>query len=37
MMAVPTLNMLSTFPAILLVEKWGRKKLLYVGAGPVRT
>jgi hypothetical protein len=25
------------FPAILLVEKWGRKKLLYVGAGPVRT
>jgi len=25
-------NMLFTFPAIRLVEKWGRKKLLYVGA-----
>jgi SP family galactose:H+ symporter-like MFS transporter len=24
--------MLFTFPAIFLVEKWGRKKLLYVGA-----
>ena len=33
MMAVPTVNMLFTFPAIHLVEKWGRKKLLYVGAG----
>ncbi len=32
MMAVPTVNMLFTFPAIFLVEKWGRKKLLYVGA-----
>ncbi len=32
MMAVPTVNMLFTFPAITLVEKWGRKKLLYVGA-----
>ena len=32
MMAVPTVNMLFTFPAIYLVEKWGRKKLLYVGA-----
>ena len=32
MMAVPTVNMLFTFPAIHLVEKWGRKKLLYVGA-----
>ncbi len=32
MMAVPTVNMLFTFPAILWVEKWGRKKLLYVGA-----
>ena len=33
MMTVPTVNMLFTFPAIHLVEKWGRKKLLYVGAG----
>jgi SP family galactose:H+ symporter-like MFS transporter len=32
MMTVPTVNMLFTFPAIHLVEKWGRKKLLYVGA-----
>jgi len=32
MMTVPTVNMLFTFPAIVLVEKWGRKKLLYVGA-----
>ena len=32
MMTVPTVNMLFTFPAIWLVEKWGRKKLLYVGA-----
>ncbi len=32
MMTVPTVNMLFTFPAIGLVEKWGRKKLLYVGA-----
>lgn len=32
MMTVPTVNMLFTFPAISLVEKWGRKKLLYVGA-----
>lgn len=32
MMTVPTVNMLFTFPAIKLVEKWGRKKLLYVGA-----
>ncbi|MGH9524017.1 MAG: sugar porter family MFS transporter [Terriglobales bacterium] len=31
-MTVPTVNMLFTFPAITLVEKWGRKKLLYVGA-----
>ncbi|HSX10133.1 MAG TPA: MFS transporter, partial [Chlamydiales bacterium] len=31
-MTVPTVNMLFTFPAIYLVEKWGRKKLLYVGA-----
>jgi SP family galactose:H+ symporter-like MFS transporter len=31
-MTVPTVNMLFTFPAIRLVEKWGRKKLLYVGA-----
>ena len=32
MMTVPTVNMLFTFPAISLVEKWGRKMLLYVGA-----
>ncbi|OQA13256.1 MAG: Galactose-proton symporter [bacterium ADurb.Bin363] len=32
MMTVPTVNMLFTFPAIRLVEYWGRKKLLYVGA-----
>jgi MFS transporter, SP family, galactose:H+ symporter len=32
MIIVPTVNMLFTFPAITLVEKWGRKKLLYVGA-----
>jgi SP family galactose:H+ symporter-like MFS transporter len=32
MMTVPTVNVLFTFPAIPLVEKWGRKKLLYVGA-----
>jgi len=32
MLTVPTVNMLFTFPAIHLVEKWGRKKLLYVGA-----
>ena len=31
-MTVPTVNMIFTFPAIHLVEKWGRKKLLYVGA-----
>jgi SP family galactose:H+ symporter-like MFS transporter len=31
-LTVPTVNMLFTFPAIRLVEKWGRKKLLYVGA-----
>jgi len=31
-MTVPTVNMLFTFPAIRLVEKWGRKKLLYMGA-----
>lgn len=30
-MTVPTVNMLFTFPAIRLVEKWGRRKLLYVG------
>jgi len=32
MMTVPTVNMLFTFPAVRWVEKWGRKKLLYVGA-----
>lgn len=31
-MAIPTVNMLFTLPAIYLVEKWGRKKLLYAGA-----
>jgi MFS family permease len=30
-MTIPTVNMLFTFPAIRLVEKWGRKKLLYMG------
>jgi len=32
MLTVPTVNMIFTLPAIYLVEKWGRKKLLYVGA-----
>ncbi len=32
MLTVPTVNMIFTFPAIRLVEKWGRKKLLYVGS-----
>ena len=32
MLAIPTVNMLFTFPAIYLVDKWGRKKLLCVGA-----
>ena len=32
MLTVPTVNMLFTFPAIKLVEKWGRKKLLYLGS-----
>lgn len=32
MLTVPIVNMLFTLPAIYLVEKWGRKKLLYVGA-----
>ena len=32
MMTVPLVNLLFTFPAIWLVEKWGRKKLLYVGS-----
>ncbi len=32
LLAVPTVNMLFTIPAIRLVEKWGRKKLLYAGA-----
>ena len=32
MLTVPTVNMIFTFPAIHLVERWGRKKLLYVGA-----
>ncbi|MGB6977215.1 MAG: sugar porter family MFS transporter, partial [Gammaproteobacteria bacterium] len=32
MLTVPVVNMLFTFPAVRLVEKWGRKKLLYFGA-----
>lgn len=32
MLTVPIVNMIFTFPAIYWVEKWGRKKLLYVGA-----
>ncbi|MFZ9035722.1 MAG: sugar porter family MFS transporter [Francisellaceae bacterium] len=32
LLAIPTVNMLFTFPAIKWIEKWGRKKLLYVGA-----
>jgi len=32
LLIVPTVNMLFTLPAVKLVEKWGRKKLLYVGA-----
>jgi len=32
MLLVPTVNMLFTFPAIRLIEKWGRKKLLYMGS-----
>jgi len=32
MLAVPTVNVIFTIPAIYLVEKWGRKKLLHVGA-----
>ncbi|MDE5007037.1 MFS transporter, partial [Francisella tularensis subsp. holarctica] len=31
-LAVYLLNFLSTFPAIKWVEKWGRKKVLKVGA-----
>ncbi|MCP4177007.1 MAG: sugar porter family MFS transporter [bacterium] len=32
MMIVPTVLMVFTIPAIWLVERWGRKKLLYIGA-----
>ena len=32
MLTVPTVNMLFTFPAIKLVDRWGRKKLLYMGS-----
>jgi len=32
MLTVPIFNLAFTFPAIWLVEKWGRKKLLYVGS-----
>jgi len=31
-LAIPTLNMLFTFPVIKWIEKWGRKKLLYIGS-----
>ena len=32
LLAIPIANTLFTFPAIKWIEKWGRKKLLYVGA-----
>ncbi len=32
LLAIPTVNMLFTFPAIKWIDKWGRKKLLYMGA-----
>ncbi|WP_119342762.1 sugar porter family MFS transporter [Facilibium subflavum] len=32
LLAIPTVNMLFTFPAVKWIEKWGRKKLLYFGA-----
>ncbi len=32
LLAVPVVNMLSTFPAVKLIEHWGRKRLLYTGA-----
>lgn len=32
MLAIYIVNVLSTFPAIRWIEKWGRKRLLYVGA-----
>jgi len=32
MLTVPVVNLVFTFPAIWLVEKWGRKKLLYAGS-----
>ncbi|MCP3964820.1 MAG: sugar porter family MFS transporter [Lentisphaerae bacterium] len=32
-LSIPTVFVLFTIPAIWLVEKWGRKKLLYIGAG----
>ncbi|HJO94765.1 MAG TPA: sugar porter family MFS transporter [Victivallales bacterium] len=31
-MSIPTVFLVFTFPAIWLVEKWGRKKLLYIGS-----
>lgn len=32
MLTVPLVNVIFTVPAIMLVDKWGRKKLLYIGA-----
>lgn len=32
LLAVPLVNMLFTFPAIYWIDRWGRKKLLYVGS-----
>ncbi len=31
-LAIPAVNLLSTFPALKWVERWGRKKLLYFGS-----
>ncbi len=32
LLAVPLVNMLFTFPAVYWIDRWGRKKLLYVGS-----